>query len=108
MKWQKGRQDEVEYFKFKLFSFKICKFGFDGYLLKYPTNTELPKHTDPVEKGKHYRVNITLWGKCIFVCKGKHFYIGEFFHLFRPDLQEHALFTYTKTYKLSLGFAKFD
>lgn len=36
MKWKQGRQDGVEYFKFKLFSVKIWRFGFDAYLLKYP------------------------------------------------------------------------
>lgn len=108
MKWQKGRQDTVEYFKFKLFSFKVGRFGFDGYLLKYPALTHLLPHLDEVQDGKHYRMNITLRGNNMFICQGKHFHIKEFIHIFRPDIQRHGLLVATETYKLSLGFAKFN
>lgn len=107
-KWVEGRQPRVEYKKFCFLYTRIRNWGFDGYILKYEPGTRLPFHTDPVD-GKMWRLNITLWGKSIFFIEssiGIKVYTRKI-NLFRPDIQSHALGVITKTYKLSLGFAKF-
>lgn len=106
MKWKKGRQKEVEYFKITLYNFRIGKYGFDCYLLKYPKSTFLIPHKDPID-GKHYRINLTLKGENEFICE-KQLVDWRFLHIFRPDLYVHSLRALTKTYKLSMGFAKFN
>jgi len=108
-KWQQGRQQGCEYFKFPMWYFKIWKFGFDGYILRYNGDSILGKHTDKIEGAKHYRLNIG-WGIANFCCNNiiLKFRIGKLtFYLFRPDLYEHSLYIFEKTYKLSLGFVKF-
>lgn len=64
-KWQSGRQGSYNYQKFPIWFFRIGKLGFDAYILKYEANQVLPTHTDPVEGGKHYRLNIG-WVRLIF------------------------------------------
>jgi len=108
-KWQNGRQMDCEYKKLPLWYFKIGKFGFDCYILKYNDKQFLPLHVDPIENGKHWRLNIG-WGESEFYCKklifGKKF--GKLsLYLFRPDLYKHSLCTMTKTTKISFGFARF-
>lgn len=111
-KWLDGRQPGVEYKKFCFLYTRIRNWGFDGYILKYEPGTRLPFHKDPVD-GEMWRLNITLWGKSVFFIKntgghsvGYRLYTRRI-NLFRPDIQSHALHVTTKTYKLSLGFAKF-
>lgn len=111
-RWADGRQPGIEYKKFCFLFTRIWNWGFDGYILKYEPGTKLPFHLDPVD-GKMWRLNITLWGESIFFTKrtGGHS-VGFDMHIrrinfFRPDIQPHALRVITKTYKLSLGFAKF-
>lgn len=113
-KWKQGRQPGIEYHKLCLFSFKLGRWGFDAYILRYPAKTVLPWHTDPVN-GKHYRINIKLRGKCTFFAMPSEdldnigdISIGEFLHIFRPDKQLHSLVVFKKTYKLSLGLVKFN
>jgi hypothetical protein len=113
-KWEAGRQKDVVYYKMKLFSFKVFNFGFDGYILKYPPNTELPLHKDPVKNGEHYRINITLTGKALFLlctqddCSIKTI-SDKCVNYFRPDLCAHSLIVGGKECKkLSLGFVKFN
>lgn len=102
--WINGRQENINYFKLPLWKFKIWKFGFDGYILHYPSEGILPPHKDPID-GKHYRVNVTLKGKSEFVCEKEILNLG-WLHFFRPDLYTHSLKIKTNSYKLSLGFAK--
>lgn len=108
-KWEKGRQSDCEYWKLPIYSFKIWGYGFDCYVLKYSENQVLPEHKDPVENGKHWRLNIG-WGFANFCCKklifGKRFGKLTIF-LFRPDLYSHSLYIFEKTFKLSFGFVKF-
>lgn len=109
-KWQKGRQSNCEYQKFPLWYFKIGKFGFDGYVLKYEGDQVLPPHRDPIEGGRHWRLNIG-WGAANFVCEKLIFArrIGRLtVFLFRPDLYEHSLYVFEKTVKLSFGFARYE
>lgn len=105
-KFVEGRQRGCSYKKMCLWSIRILSLGFDAYLLKYQPNTKLPWHTDKLE-GKHYRLNIKLFGRAYFLIKGicrkrSH----DRIILFRPDLHEHSLIVITKTVKLSFGFAK--
>lgn len=108
-KWVKGRQEDCEYKKFKLWSFKIWKWGFDAYILKYKSNTILNWHTGPVKDGKHWRLNIKLKGISLFMLyKGVYKSYLNRIVIFRPDLYEHSLMVTTNTTKLSFGFVKFD
>jgi 5'-nucleotidase len=106
-KWMNGRQLGCSYEKFCLWSFRIWKWGFDSYILRYKANTDLPWHLDPID-GKHYRLNIKLKGRAYFLVKGISRKVWhDKFILFRPDLYEHSLIILTPTLKLSFGFAKF-
>lgn len=110
-KWTKGRQKGCHYKKLTLWMFRVFNYGFDAYILKYEPKQYLPTHTDPVEGGKHYRVNIGF-GKSVFECEKciYKFKITDYFtvNVFRPDLYRHNLLAETKTYKLSFGFVKFN
>lgn len=106
-KWMKGRQENVEYHKWCFLHRKIGRYGFDGYILKYEDHVILDTHIDPIN-GKHYRLNINLKGKSIFKCDKCIIRWGDRLALFRPDIRYHNLVVLTKTYKLSLGFAKFN
>lgn len=110
--WTKGRQEGCDYMKFTLWYFRIWKFGFDAYILKYSPNTILDWHTDPVD-GKHYRINIKLKGSSVFGVRRykeyKHTFFNPRFMFFRPDLYEHKLRVWSKgCTKLSFGFVKFN
>jgi hypothetical protein len=106
--WSEGRQQGTEYKKFCFLYTKIGKVGMDGYILKYEPNTILPPHTDKLN-GKHYRLNIELFGKGKFICEKKIISIAEKVFLFRPDLYEHSVVNYDKTrYVLSFGLAIFN
>ncbi|MCG7548075.1 MULTISPECIES: 2OG-Fe(II) oxygenase [Pseudoalteromonas] len=66
---------------------------FDVYLLRFPQGCEVPEHTDKVNKGRHYRLNIVLkkaqkGGE--FICHSPIFE-SERIKLFRPDLCVHAV-----------------
>lgn len=106
-KWSLGRQSTAIYHKYCFLYWKIGKYGFDGYILRYPPNTDLPVHKDPVN-GSHYRINVKLKGKASFWCTSVIKKWGERIIIFRPDLYYHSLKTFTKTYKLSLGFVRFN
>lgn len=107
-KWQAGRNKECSYQKFPLWNFRLWKFGFDAYIIKYEPSTILPKHKDPVKGGKHWRLNIKLKGVATFIAN-ECFYINKTFIVFRPDIVEHSLIVYRKgCTKLSLGFVNFE
>jgi hypothetical protein len=108
-KWQPGRQGNCNYQKFPMWFFRIGKLGFDAYILKYEADQVLPTHTDPVEGGNHYRLNIG-WGVANFLCAktmvAKR--LGRLsLYIFRPDLYPHSLFVFGPTTKLSFGFVKY-
>lgn len=114
-KWTKGRAEDTEYWKFTLWYFKIWKWGFDAYILKYAPNTMLRPHFDEVD-GRHWRLNISLWGRSYFsILKGRNSQsygsyktIQKRFIFFRPDIQKHTLLVSGKgCTKLSFGFVKF-
>ena len=67
--------------------------GFDSYLIRYPEGTEIPPHTDPVQRGRHYRLNIVLWSPRSggeFVCRSPIF-ASRRVKFFRPDVCEHSV-----------------
>lgn len=99
-KWEQGRQG-TGYRKLLLASNHKT---WDIYILDYPTGTYIKPHTDPVLKGKHYRLNIVLCGAAKF--NGETiFSIGNTVHLFRPDIIEHSVDNVTKRrIVLSIGY----
>lgn len=106
--WVRGRQDGGNYFKCEVFSFRLGKYGFDCYLIKYPTNSYIPPHVDPVDDHNHYRLNMVikhakLGGKFI---KNGITQSGRIF-FFRPDRDEHQVSQIIKgtRYVFSLGLA---
>lgn len=105
-RWIPGRQSNCLYYKWCFLFARIGRWGFDGYLLKYPDESVLPKHTDKVD-GKIWRMNITLSGVSTFYCAKQVLRLGPI-HIFRPDLYEHSLLVFKRTYKLSIGIAKFN
>lgn len=104
--WKEGRQESTIYHKLTFFSQKIFNIGVDAHILRYPKGSILGMHVDEV-KGKHWRLNINLKGESIFACD-ECIYRSSWMNLFRSDLNMHGLRVITKTYKLSLGFAKLN
>jgi len=114
LSWVEGRQ-KTGYYKMKLLESKWLKF--DVYLLKYPTGSSVPLHTDPVKGYEHHRINIVKHAKT-----GGHFALQEDysetygpmmtltkkrFYKFRPDTQQHGVLRVFGTrYVLSIGWLK--
>lgn len=91
LRWQRGRQG-TGYDKMLLAAAK-WPLPFDSYLLRYPTGSAIPAHTDPVTNKRHYRLNIVVWkagsgGE--FICATPIF-ATERIKLFRPDTCEHSV-----------------
>lgn len=105
--WLPGRQQDAAYYKWCFLYARIGRWGFDGYILKYPAKTLLHRHIDQID-GKMWRLNMTLSGNCMFTCDHTILRIFDWLILFRPDKYLHGLIVWTKTYKLSLGVAKFN
>lgn len=90
-RWQKGRQG-TGYDKMLLFSLS-WPLAFDSYLICYPEGSEIPPHTDPVQLGRHYRLNIILKSPRSggeFICANP-IYSSRRIKLFRPDACEHSV-----------------
>ena len=90
-RWQRGRQG-TGYEKMLLLT-AHGPLPFDSYLIRYPDGSEIPPHTDPVQMGRHYRLNIVLkppksGGE--FVCATPIF-ASKRIKLFRPDACEHSV-----------------
>lgn len=88
--WIEGRQNSG-YFKMPLFLSSF--FRVDCYLLKFKQGSHVPEHLDPVDSGKHYRLNIILKGAVGGEVKfaEKPILLGKRFHLFRPDIVKHSM-----------------
>jgi len=106
MKWELGRQN-TGYKKKLLFQIKR-PVKMDCYILKFEDGVGVTPHTDRVERGRHFRMNVTI-GKpnsgAEFQCPNK---IIDWWRVvvFRPDIHQHAL-TPAKggaLYLLSLGW----
>jgi hypothetical protein len=90
-RWQHGRQ-KSGYDKMLLLWSKM-PIPFDIYLIRYHEGSSIPPHTDKVQSGRHYRMNIILkksksGGE--FVCS-KNIINTTRIKLFRPDLYEHSV-----------------
>jgi len=90
-RWQRGRQG-TGYDKMLLATAR-WPLPFDSYLIRYPEGSEIPPHTDPVQAGRHYRLNIVLKSPRSggdFVCATPIFETRRI-KLFRPDACEHSV-----------------
>jgi len=106
LKWVPGRRtNEIAlYHILTLWFININRLWLDGYIIKIHPLSLIAPHTDTFD-GKHYRINIALYGKNKFNCKCI-FNFFNFIVLFRPDIEEHSLQNYKNTtYLLSIGFA---
>lgn len=87
---------------------KLCLINFwffDMYLLKYPTGSSIPKHTDPVPGKRHWRLNYELrkarrGGN--FNCSGNYFRLGRLY-VFRSDILQHEVSTIQEGSRLVLS-----
>lgn len=89
LRWQTGRQKSGYHKLLLLRCSRILKF--DVYLLRYPTGSVVPKHTDKVQSGRHYRMNVIVKRAKLggdFHCDDAIIHLRRFI-LFRPDLCEH-------------------
>ncbi|QTH64271.1 2OG-Fe(II) oxygenase [Psychrosphaera ytuae] len=105
-KWEKGRQlsgyDKMFILGSKWFLL------FDVYLLRFREGSEIKPHTDKIEKGNHYRLNIVLkpakeGGE--FICDNS-IYESKRIKLFRPDACQHSVTKVIRgnRYLLSIGW----
>lgn len=83
--WIEGRQG-TGYLKKSIFQGSF----YDCWLIKYPPNTNIPPHKDPVKNKKHYRLNVILKGKGDFKCEKCILNLGKIV-LFRPDKYTHSV-----------------
>jgi len=107
-KWQEGRQDGG-YLKFTLI--QKSWIPFDLYILKFPDESYIDSHSDPVPKYKHIRLNIELkkanFGGFFLCDTSKGGFCKRFwrFTLFRPDICYHSVSRVEGTrYVLSIGW----
>ena len=105
-RWQRGRQG-TGYDKMLLLTAR-WPIPFDSYLIRYPEGSEIPAHTDPVQAGRHYRLNIILKAPKSggeFICTNP-IYSGSRVKLFRPDASEHSVARVVggSRYVLSVGW----
>jgi hypothetical protein len=90
-RWRSGRQG-TGYDKMLLVQGRL-PLPFDLYLLRFLIGTRIGPHTDKVESGEHYRLNIILkparrGGE--FQCADP-IYVNRRIKLFRPDRSEHSV-----------------
>jgi hypothetical protein len=107
-RWQRGRQG-TGYDKMLLLT-APWPVPFDSYLIRYPEGSEIPPHTDPVQSGRHYRLNVILKSPKSggeFVCAAPLFATRRI-KLFRPDACEHSVTRVVggSRYVFSLGWVR--
>ncbi len=107
-RWEKGRQ-QTGYDKLLLMTAR-WPLKFDLYLLRFPQGVSIPPHTDPVQAGRHYRLNLLVkkahkGGD--FVCQNPIFE-SDRIKLFRPDVSEHSVTPVEEgsRYLISLGWVR--
>lgn len=108
LRWRAGRQSSG-YEKMLLVANPYV-LPFDCYLLRYKPGSSVPRHTDPVDDKRHYRMNIVLrkakaGGE--FQCEDP-IYSGARLKLFRPDRSPHAVSPIEQgvRYVLSIGWVR--
>ena len=90
-RWRRGRQGSG-YDKMLLLTGR-WPLPFDSYLIRYPEGSAIPPHTDPVQAGRHYRLNLVLKASPRggeFVCATP-IWQSRRIKLFRPDACEHSV-----------------
>ncbi len=105
-RWDLGRQ-QTGYQKMLLATWPL---PFDMYLLKFSEGHEIPPHTDQVDSGKHFRLNIILKHPK----QGGHFrcdnaiFETRSIKFFRPDICQHSVskISQGERYVFSLGFIR--
>jgi hypothetical protein len=107
-RWQRGRQASG-YDKMLLLQ-SAWPLPFDLYLLRFPTGSEIKAHTDPVDAGAHYRLNLVVWRAASggeFVCATP-LYASTRIKYFRPDQCEHGVTRVERgtRYVLSIGWVR--
>lgn len=105
-RWQCGRQNSG-YDKMLLFTLP-WPLPFDSYLIRYPDGSAVPPHKDPVQRGRHYRLNVILKAPRSggeFLCAAP-IYSSKRVKLFRPDKCEHSVSRVEggSRYVLSIGW----
>ncbi|MFZ6844949.1 2OG-Fe(II) oxygenase [Undibacterium sp. RuTC16W] len=105
-RWQRGRQG-TGYDKMLLLT-APWPLPFDSYIIRYPEGAEIPPHTDPVQNGRHYRLNLILKSPRSggdFICATP-IYSSKKIKLFRPDACEHSVTRVVggSRYVLSVGW----
>ena len=94
-KWEEGRQ-LTGYYKMPLVLSR-WPIPFDWHLVGFPEDSFIDAHTDPIDEGKHFRLNIELKKADFggyFLCDAiKQGFCKRFwrFTLFRPDLCSHSV-----------------
>lgn len=106
LRWQQGRQG-TGYDKMLLLTAR-WPIAFDSYLLRFPEGSEIPPHTDPVQAGKHYRLNLILKSPRAggeFHC-AKPIFATKRVKFFRLDACEHGVTRVVggSRYVMSLGW----
>lgn len=107
-RWQIGRQ-KSGYDKMLLL-WGLFPLPFDIYLIRYKVGSFIPPHTDKVQAGLHYRLNIILKESKVgghFVCN-TNIINTKRIKLFRPDLHEHSVTELKEgsRYILSVGWIR--
>ncbi|MFG6461683.1 2OG-Fe(II) oxygenase [Roseateles sp. DXS20W] len=109
-RWQRGRQGSG-YDKMLLLTAR-WPLPFDSYLIRYPEGSAIPPHADPVQAGRHYRLNIVLKASPRggeFVCATP-IWQSRRIKFFRPDTCEHSVTRVEggSRYVLSVGWVLKD
>jgi hypothetical protein len=103
--WQPGRQGGT-YEKFTLFA-GLPWLRCDLYLIRYCVGDYVTEHMDPIERGRHWRLNVELKrakvGGQFATADGTHWRWWRFV-FFRPDVEEHRVLPVLKGERLVLSF----
>ena len=106
--WRPGRQ--ASGYEKMLLAANPFVVPFDCYLLRFKIGSEVPRHRDPVDGKRHYRLNIILRNAKSggdFHCD-KPIFETRRVKLFRPDASAHAVSKINDgtRYVLSIGWVR--
>ncbi len=109
-RWRAGRQNPG--YKKMLLLANPFFVPFDIYLLRFEEGAEIAPHTDNVETGRHFRLNLVLQhpkSGGTFRCE-ETMYESNRIKVFRPDLNVHSVSRIVsgRRYVLSIGWVLGD
>lgn len=87
-----------------IFSSRIFSINY----VTYPTNHSVMQHSDPVQKGRYYKLNFVLVqpkAGGVFKCSNCIINLFNRVHLFRPDKYEHSVSKIESGKRVLLSFA---